>query len=173
MIVAAMIAINEKSLFSTDIAFGFVGVALCVVFFALRAPEVAIAQLIVELLVFIIMIRVSGVRRDVPEAKERWMRFVLGGSAALGAAIVGYFASLALGGLHPFGSPVMTVSQRYIDLCRVPGSPRNSVSAILLDFRLLDSLGQVALLFSAVISVLVVLRKKGRKKVEERHDSDH
>ncbi len=163
IIAAAAIAINEGSLFSTDIAFGFVGVALCVVFFALRAPEVAIAQLIVELLVFIIMIRVSGVRRDVPEAKERWARFLLGGAAAIGAAAVGYFASLALGGLHQFGSPIMQVSQRYIDLGRVPGAPRNVVSAILLDHRVLDTLGQASLIFAAVTAVHVVLRKKGRK----------
>ena len=170
IVLAALLAVTEGSLFSTDMAFGFVGVALCVIFFVLRAPEVAIAQLIVELLIFIIMIRVSGIRRDTVDEKAIWKRFLLGGAVAGALAVIGYFAFNAMSLLPEFGRPLMTVSQGYINISKASAGNSNAVSLILLDQRFLDTLGQVSLVFASAVAALAILRSKGRKKIEERDD---
>jgi multisubunit Na+/H+ antiporter MnhB subunit len=43
----------------------------------------------------------------------------------------------------------------------------NLVSSVILDFRAYDTLGEATILFTAVIGVLAVVRRIGRKKVDE------
>ncbi len=43
----------------------------------------------------------------------------------------------------------------------------NLVSAIILDFRAYDTLGETTVLFTSVIGATVILRKKSRKLLEE------
>ena len=50
MIIGAIIAIEVKDLLSSVIAVGAVGLALSIVFLILKAPDVAITQLVVEIL---------------------------------------------------------------------------------------------------------------------------
>ncbi|MCX5656890.1 MAG: DUF4040 domain-containing protein, partial [Candidatus Omnitrophica bacterium] len=48
MIIGAIIAIESKDLLSGVIAVGAVGFALCLAFLILKAPDLAITQLVVE-----------------------------------------------------------------------------------------------------------------------------
>jgi multisubunit Na+/H+ antiporter MnhB subunit len=48
----------------------------------------------------------------------------------------------------------------------------NLVSAINLNFRAYDTLGEATVLFAAAIGVMTVMRKKSRKKIEERDESE-
>ena len=43
----------------------------------------------------------------------------------------------------------------------------NIVTAVLLDFRAYDTLGEAAVLFCAVMGALCILRRKARKQPEE------
>ena len=65
MIAAAVIAVEVKDLLSSVIAVGAVGIALCMAFLALKAPDLAIMQLVVEILSLIILIRAT-IRKDLP-----------------------------------------------------------------------------------------------------------
>ncbi|MDD5238053.1 MAG: DUF4040 domain-containing protein, partial [Candidatus Omnitrophica bacterium] len=73
MIFAAIIAIEVKDLLSSVVAMGAVGFALCVAFLILKAPDLAITQLVVEILCLIILIRAT-INKDLPLVIEgRWI----------------------------------------------------------------------------------------------------
>ncbi|NQU73767.1 MAG: DUF4040 domain-containing protein, partial [Candidatus Omnitrophica bacterium] len=72
MIIGAIIAIEVKDLLSSVVAVGAVGLALSIVFLILKAPDVAITQLVVEILALIILIRAT-LKRDLPfSTSGRW-----------------------------------------------------------------------------------------------------
>ena len=65
MIFAAILAIEVKDLLSSVIAMAAVGFALCLAFLILKAPDLAITQLVVELLCLIILIKAT-IKKDLP-----------------------------------------------------------------------------------------------------------
>ena len=69
MIFAAIIAIEARDLLSSVVAVGAAGFALCLAFLVLKAPDLAITQLVVEILCLIILIRAT-IRRDIPIMHE-------------------------------------------------------------------------------------------------------
>ena len=80
------------------------------------------------------------------------------------AGVFLFFGYKALAGLPPFGEPLMNVSSYYIDNALDLTGAANIVSAILLDFRAYDTLGELTILFASIVGAAAVLRKIGRKK---------
>jgi multisubunit Na+/H+ antiporter MnhB subunit len=76
-------------------------------------------------------------------------------------AIFMSLAYISLKGIARFGEPAMRVSKAYIGDCVARTGELNVVSAITLNFRALDLLGEVAILFAAIVGVLAVARKVG------------
>jgi len=73
MIIAAIVAIEVKDLLSSVIAVGAVGLGLSLAFLILKAPDLAITQLVVEILCLIILIRAT-IKRDLPLIRDgRWL----------------------------------------------------------------------------------------------------
>lgn len=166
MIIGAIVAVEIRSLLSSVVAVGVVGFALCVVFFILRAPDVAITQLIVEVIALVILIRATGVKRDVTDIiGGRKELFVLGTTIVF---VIGFaiFSFWGLRGLPEFGKPLMTVSKDYLFPVAKSGAV-NRVASILIDFRGYDTLGEATVLFTAIVGAIAILRKRGRKKAEE------
>ena len=60
MILAAFVAVQVKDLLSSVIAVGAVGLGLSVAFLMLKAPDLAITQFVVEIMVLILLIRATG-----------------------------------------------------------------------------------------------------------------
>jgi len=165
MILGAIIAVEVKDLLSSVVAVGAVGLGLSVAFLILKAPDLAITQLVVEILCLIILIRAT-IRRDIPTLNRR--KEVVGSIIVL--LFIGgflFFAYLALKDLPSFGHPIMRVSQNYLAEGLKKTGATNLVASVILDFRAYDTLGEATVLFTAVIGVLAVLRRIGRKKVEE------
>jgi multisubunit Na+/H+ antiporter MnhB subunit len=71
-------------------------------------------------------------------------------------------AYFAFKDLPKFGQPIMRVAQEYIDKGLKKTGAANIVASIILDFRGYDTLGEVTILFTAVMGVLAVIRKVGR-----------
>ena len=65
MIIGSVGALEAKDLLSSVVALGAVGLGLSLTFLILRAPDVAITLLVVEILSVIILIRAT-VRKDLP-----------------------------------------------------------------------------------------------------------
>lgn len=165
MIIAAIIAVEVKDLLSSVIAVGAVGLGLSIVFLLLKAPDVAITQLVVEILCLIILIRAT-LRRDLPfSTTGRWAL-----NTFITVCFIAMFLILAqkcLKDIPEFGYPIMRVAKTYLAQGLTKTGATNLVSSIILDFRAYDTLGEATILFTAVIGVLAIVRRKGRKKQGE------
>jgi multisubunit Na+/H+ antiporter MnhB subunit len=137
-----------------------------VVFFFLRAPDVAITQLIVEVIALVILIRATGIKKDVSAIVGGRREYFVIGATILFIIGFGVFSYWALSELPRFGEPLMSVSRGYLAPLARSGAV-NRVASVLLDFRAYDTLGEATVLFTAVVGAIAVLRRRGRKKVEE------
>ncbi len=162
MILAAIVAVETKDLLSSIIAVGAAGLGLSVAFLILKAPDLAITQLVVEILCLILLIRAT-IKRDIPSLNRGtdYARLI---SALIFVLVFLYFGYFALKGLPPFGKPYLNVSQTYLNEGLKRTGAANLVAAVILDFRGYDTFGEATVLFTAVIGVIVVLRKIGRIK---------
>lgn len=166
MLFAAIVALEAKNLLSSVIAVGAAGFALCVAFLVLKAPDLAITQLVVEILCLIILIRAT-IRKDLPLVIEgRWIFNTV--STLVFVAVFLFFSYAALKELPAFGNPIMAVVKKYLEEGTTQTGAVNLVSAIILDFRAYDTLGEATVLFTSVIGIMAVLRRPGRKKKEEK-----
>jgi len=165
IIIGSILALELNDLLSAVIALGVAGYGISVIFLLAVAPDLAITQIVVEILALVILIRAMVVRETtVAPPRMSGMRLaalVITAVFAIGSFL--YFSSMALvsgGGMPDFGSPLMKVSSFYIrdSLQKVGAS--NIVSAIILDFRAIDTLGEATVLFAAAIGVIAILRKE-------------
>jgi len=162
MIAAAIVAIEVKDLLSSVVAVGAVGLALSIAFLILKAPDVAITQLVVEILALIILIRAT-LKKDLPfSTSGRWL--------VNSAITIGFIGVLVVVGmkcfkdLPEFGYPTMRVATTYIKEAVEATGATNVVSSVILDYRALDTLGEATVLFTAAIGVLAIVRQVGRRK---------
>ena len=79
---------------------------------------------------------------------------------------------IVLKDIPEFGNPTLKVSSFYIKEGFHLTGAANIVSSVILNFRAYDTLGEATVLFTAVIGVLAVMRKKGRKKIGEEESRD-
>jgi multisubunit Na+/H+ antiporter MnhB subunit len=172
MIVGSIIAIETRDLLSSVIAVGAIGLGLAIVFLLLGAPDLAIVQVVVEVLSLALMLRLVVMREDVTIAHRYRYGEVFATATALvffGVFIV--LASVAFKQMPRFGQPVLKVSQHYItNGFRESGAP-NIVTAVLLDYRAYDTLGEATVIFTSIVGALAILRKKGRIR-HERNEPD-
>ncbi|MFH1398386.1 MAG: hydrogen gas-evolving membrane-bound hydrogenase subunit E [Candidatus Omnitrophota bacterium] len=160
MIGAAIVAVQVEDLLSSVIAVGAVGLGLSMAFLILKAPDLAITQLVVEILCLIILIRAT-INKDLPVIRDgRW--FFNTSSTLLFIVVFLMLVYFGLKELPVFGQPIMRVAQGYINNGLEKTGAANIVSAIILDYRGYDTLGEVTVLFAAVIGVLAVIRRVGR-----------
>jgi multisubunit Na+/H+ antiporter MnhB subunit len=162
MIIGAAVAVEMKDMLSSVIAVGAVGLGLSVAFLILKAPDLAITQLVVELLCLIILIRAT-IKKDLPLVRDgRW--FFNTYATVVFVVIFLIFGFLALRELPEFGSPIMRIARNYLDVGMLKSGATNLVAAVILDFRAYDTLGEATVLFASVIGVLAIVRRIGRKK---------
>lgn len=165
MIVAAIVAVKIEDLLSSVIAVGAVGLGLSIAFLILKAPDLAITQLVVEILCLVILIRAT-IKKDLPLVRDgRWFFNTV--STLLFIAFFLMFAYFALQELPSFGAPIMRVAKVYVEEGLQKTGATNLVASVILDFRGYDTLGEATVLFTAVIGVLAVMRKIGRIKHEK------
>ncbi len=160
MIFAAVAAVEIEDLLSSVIAVGAVGLGLSLVFLILKAPDLAITQLVVEILCLIILIRAT-IKKDLPVIRDgRWVFNTV--STLLFIASFLIIAYFALKELPRFGTPIMKVAKEYIEQGLKKTGATNIVASIILDFRGYDTLGEATILFTAVMGVLAIIRKAGK-----------
>ena len=170
MIIAALIAVETKDLLSAVISVGAVGFGASIMFLFLQAPDIAITQVVVEVLGLVILIRAT-ISRD--------LTFINGDIEFFGMVVsVVLVMIIFLAGvqvfetLPDFGTPVFiqapqAASQTYIAQGLDNTGAANIVSAVILDYRAYDTLGEATVLFTSVIGATIILRKKSRKLLEE------
>jgi multisubunit Na+/H+ antiporter MnhB subunit len=165
MIIGSVVALEVKDLLSSVVALGAVGLGLCLTFLVLKAPDVAITQLVVEILSLILLIRVT-LKKGLPMVETGGWVFPSMIGVGFGVVLI-LVAIQCFPDLPTFGEPMLRVSQYYLDEGLKQTGATNLVTAVILDFRAFDTLGEVSVLFAAAIGVLSVVRTVGRKKLEQ------
>lgn len=175
MIVSAVIAIETRNLLSSIICLGAVGFLLSIAFLFLGAPDIAITQLVVDILVLVILIRAT-ISRDVTTVSgdREFFGMTVTTAMVLVTAILGV---LVFASFPELGNSVMdrikdAPSAAYLEQSLSRTGAANAVTAVLLDFRAYDTLGEATVLFCAVLGTIAVLRTTARRRAGERESED-
>lgn len=161
MILGSLISIETPNLLSSVVSIGAVGFFLCIAFLYLQAPDIAITQLVVEIIILVILIRAT-INRETKITSSR-------GSFLNIALLIGFvgtilfFVYLGFSFIPSFGEPLLTVSKKYIETGLEKTGAANIVTSVLLDFRAYDTLGEAVVLFTSIVGAILLLRKRGRK----------
>jgi len=164
-IIGSIIAIEIRNILASVIAAGAVGMALSILFLFLGAPDIAITQVVVEIIVLIILIRSTVSLDNTSITKHRDTFAILSSLIFFGLFLV--FAFMAFQGLPKFGEPLMKVSTSYLRDSVTQTGASNVVMSIILDYRAYDTLGEATVIFTAILGAFVILRAKGKKRKEE------
>ena len=164
MIFGALYAIHARDLLSAVISGGIVGYGLVICFLLLRAPDLAIVQVVVETISLVIMVAVvlDSSREEAFTLPDRqgYINII---SAVLILLVLLYFFKTAASTLAPFGEGNLRMAEAYIDGAASKTGSVNLVTGVIFDFRGYDTLGEATVLVTAVIGVLTVLRIKGKR----------
>ena len=169
VVAADLVALKSKNLLVAVISYGSVGFGLSVAYMILGAPDVAIVQIVVEVVILVVLIRATIGRDEDTVVGEHeaftsawaWVALLL-----LMAMVV---RIILLPETPPFGEPVMsrltdTPSEHYLSEGLKETGAANVVAAVLLDYRGYDTLGEATVLFAAVVGAVTLLRRQARRK---------
>ena len=154
-----LVVVAARARLTAIIAVGVVGFAVVLWFFLLGASDVALTQLLVEILTVVVMILVL---RRMPRrfGRERTSRKRLAAVAAIAAGAVATVTALVFTG-HRELSPVGEFFLREAE--ELTGGT-NVVNTILVDFRALDTLGELVVLAIGAVALTALL--DARRPVE-------
>ena len=160
---ASVVIIRSRSRLLGICALGVVGVATALIFLTFGAPDVAMTQLIVETLVTVIaaivLLKLPDFRNEIWPSKLARLR------NGIVAVTVGVSVTLVL--LAVTASPPQPDLRDYFERTAVPGGQgRNIVNVILVDFRALDTLGEITVLAIAGAAVFALLLPGGGRRRE-------
>lgn len=142
---------------------GLTGFGSAAAFLALRAPDLALTQLLVEavtVILFLLAFRFLPRVRDLPRhGIRRWLDFGIAGCAALVAT------GLMLISIRTFAP---SISPFYLQNSYSGGGGKNVVNVILVDFRGFDTLGEILVVGMVAFSVLGLVQV-GRRATKRRY----
>ena len=164
MIIGAIYALHAKDLLSAVIAMGMVGYGLVICFLLLKAPDLAIVQIVVETITLVIMVAVvlDSTRSEIETIPDRRsiVQMILGFIVFAGLF---YFFIQAIENLDPLGAHTLRMSETYVNGAVEKTGSVNLVTGVLFDFRAYDTLGEAVILYTAALGALTLLRMKGKK----------
>lgn len=158
----AFLAAATDSRLAAISALGVVGVGIAVLFVSFGAPDLAITQLLVETLVVILlavlMVRLPGfraVRSGGTWGRRRDAVVAL----ALGTAVAAVLIAVV-------ETPLDREITAYFESASLPEAyGRNIVNVILVDFRALDTFGEIAVVIVAALAAFALLRGGAGREV--------
>ena len=158
---AALVTILSRSRLLGILALGVVGMATALIFLSFGAEDVAMTQFVVETLVTVIvavvLLKLPDFRNEVLPTGPKRLR------NAIVAVTVGVSVTVVL--LAVTASPPQTELREYFERNAVPGGHgRNIVNVILVDFRALDTLGEITVLAIAGAAVFALLLPGPRRR---------
>ncbi|MFP9139022.1 monovalent cation/H+ antiporter subunit A [Devosia sp. XGJD_8] len=141
---------------------GGTGIVSCITFVWFSAPDLAITQLLVEIVTTVLILlglrwlpkRVEDLRDQVLVRRARFRRYrdvALASAAGLGMGIASY-AVMTRG--IPEG-----ISEFFLENAYALGGGTNVVNVMLVDFRAFDTLGEITVLGIVALTVFAVLRR--------------
>ncbi len=167
MILGSIYSLNASDLLSAVISYGIVGFGLVIAFLLLQAPDLAIVQVVVEVITLVVMIAtIKNTQAKISQMKFKPKIAIYYALIVIAALIFVIIFEKATGCLNSFGADTMRMAEHYISGVEHTKSA-NLVTGVILDFRAYDTLGEATVLFTAVIGVLTILRIKGKKEEDK------
>ncbi len=163
MIVGSVVALEIKDILSSIIAVGVVGLGISVSFLFLQAPDLAIVQFLFEIFALIILIK-AFIKKDYHQEEPSKINAILIGATIITLTAVFVLSISIFKLIPPFGQPLMSTAQYYLDNGAVQTGAANLVAPIVLDYRAYDTLGEVTVLFTAILGTLTILRIRAKSK---------
>jgi multicomponent K+:H+ antiporter subunit A len=131
---------------------GVVGLVVCLAFVHLSAPDLALTQLLVEMVsIMLMMLALAWLPAESPPEPSRatrWRDAVIAVLAGLGAAALVWLV---------LGRPVDSISQFFLANTLPLGGGANAVNVIIVDFRGFDTLGEIVVMALAALIVHALL----------------
>ncbi|MFC6666171.1 hydrogen gas-evolving membrane-bound hydrogenase subunit E [Deinococcus radiopugnans] len=143
---------------------GLTGFGSAVAFLAMRAPDLALTQLLIEavtVILFLLVFRYLPGFRSLPRGRTRQVIDVgLAGAAGVGTTL------LILASLRFLSPPI---SPYYLENAYKGGGGKNVVNVLLVDFRGFDTLGEIMVVAMVALAVgsLVRLGRRGKARSEK------
>ena len=148
---AATVVLHRERVLAV-VAVGVVGLFVSLAFVKLSAPDLALTQLLVEVITVLLLLLAMyflPVRspRDSPDA-----RVAFDAAIALAAGAGAGLLAHAM-----MRSPGATLAAFYVEQAKPGGGGHNVVNVILVDFRALDTLGEISVLGIAAVAIVAIL----------------
>lgn len=152
-ITAAFVAVRSRSRFRAIAAMGIVGLSVAWIFDLYGAPDLAMTQLVIDLLTVLLFILAFFHLPKFTLVSERATRvrdlLVAGSAGATVSAVLLIVANV---------EHVTPISDYYAATSYPLAHGRNVVNVILVDFRALDTLGEATVLVTAALGVYTLLK---------------
>jgi multicomponent Na+:H+ antiporter subunit B len=162
LVVLAVLALRVRDLMAAVAILSAFSLIVAVMFAGMAAVDVAFVEAVLGAgltgILFIVLIRATGQRStEVERRRPQWALLPL----------IGVFAALmvhASGDLPDRGDPTapahVHVAPEYLERSVPETRTPNVVTAVLADFRSLDTLGEVVVIFTAGLAVVLIVRTR-------------
>jgi multicomponent Na+:H+ antiporter subunit A len=153
ILIAAMVVVRVRSRFVAVVALGVIGYGVALIFIIYGAPDLAVTQFSIDTLTVVLLVLVLYRMPRYVRYSRRSERLRDGIAAAMAGALVTVLALAAMttradSRLSPF----------FAENSYALAKGRNVVNVILVDFRALDTMGEITVLGVAAIGVYALLK---------------
>lgn len=164
VVLAALATVRSRSRLEAVTALGVVGFGIALVFTFFSAPDLAITQFLVETLVVIL---VAMVLMRLPRSRLRTEAKPAVRAVALPLAVAAGTLVTALLALVTSLPANATLTTFFAENAYLAANGKNVVNVILVDFRALDTLGEITVLAVAATGAYALLRRVVRRGSDE------
>ncbi|GAA0596215.1 monovalent cation/H+ antiporter subunit A [Craurococcus roseus] len=137
---------------------GGVGLVVCVTFVWFSAPDLALTQLLVEVVTTVLLLlglrwlpRPSGARRAPAATRRRLLDLGIAAAAGTGMAALAFAVMIR--------TPPDLLARHFLERAYTEGGGTNVVNVMLVDFRGFDTLGEITVLGAVALTVYALLRR--------------
>ena len=158
MAAAAVTVVLFRSRMAAILAMGVVGYGMALLFSFFSAPDLAMTQVAVETLIvviFVLIVHKLPLFSDYSTPRARLRDAIVAGIAGLVMAVLTFQMALVRSG--------DSISGFFAENSLLSANGRNVVNVILVDFRALDTLGEITVLAIAALGVSALLRSPVQK----------
>jgi NADH:ubiquinone oxidoreductase subunit 5 (subunit L)/multisubunit Na+/H+ antiporter MnhA subunit len=156
LMAGALAVVGARQPLSAVLTLGLVGLLVSFLFVVLRAPDLALTQLLIEtasLILFLLVLRFLP--PFAPEVLSFWVRFR---DAAISVMVGGLVVVLLL--IANSETLYPSIAGYFLENSRILGGGRNVVNVIVVDFRGYDTMGEITVLTIAAIGVYTLIKRE-------------
>ncbi len=160
MIFSSIVAVRADSTFYSVIALGVVGLGTAFIYLANAAPDLALVQILVETVFLILLVLVlKDLPKKIVKLNSRYFKILFFITSLSIGIFVGIFTFISSVALRP-----QTLSRYFSENSLSLAHARNVVNAIVVDFRGLDTLGEIIVFGVSALAIINFIKPSRNTK---------